>query len=296
MIVIKLKTDTKPGFVSVFCVVASDVGDFLAITKGGLRPPHKRRRERKTTNKKGTLRVPFHVTLFYDLSVALTESASSICFIGIDVHSKRKLGRNAANDVAEHEASSVGLDLNAYNILIVNALLFCICGCHVDVTLCNDHAAIDHNFTCRTNELAGGGAFNVAAFANGSSNSERSCIGERNLDLTCRTGGSENGNVGDGFLRADNVYSFFTSKLTGLREHLLNGELVPLTEKNINVLLCEMNMTCGGFNEDLLCHDYILTFLYMKKLKAYSPKSISQHGKKCKSSRGGVMQKTRPRH
>ena len=186
--------------------------------------------------------------LLHDFAVAFTERASRIRFISIDVHCERKLGAYAAYNVTENEASAVGIDLDAYNVLIGNTASLCVCGSHMDVTLCNDNAAVDLNFACRTNELAGSGAFNVAAFTDGSCNAERSCVCERDLNLACRASRSEDRNLCDRLLGTYNVNSFLARVLTGLRKHLLNGELVALAEKDVDVFLREVDMTCGGFN------------------------------------------------
>ena len=178
------------------------------------------------------------VELLYDLTVASSECGSCIGLVGIDVHCESELGGNAANNVAEREGSAVGGDLNAYDLLVGNAASFCIFGCHVDVALSCDNAAGNFNFALGSYDLAGSGACDVAAFANGSCEAESSCIGEGNFNLAVGTCGSENGDLLNGVLGTYNGNSFFAGELTGLGEHLLYCELVSLTEKDLDMFLC----------------------------------------------------------
>ena len=186
--------------------------------------------------------------LLDDFAVAFAESACSVGFVGVDVHSGSELGAYANNNIAENEASAVGVDLNGNDFLISNACSFCISRSEVDVTLSSDNAFSDFNFTCRTYELACAGTSNITGFTNGSVYAEGTSIGEGDFNLGSRTCGTEDDNIGNGLLGANYGNSFFASELTGLGEVLLVGKGCAFTEKDLDVFFRKMHVTCAGFN------------------------------------------------
>ena len=149
------------------------------------------------------------------------------------MHSCSEVSVYTNNDVIENEGTSC-IKLNLNNLLISNAECFCISGCEVDVSLCGDNALCKLNLSARTNELNAGSSCNVSALSYGSNETEGSCIGERKLNLSCGTNGSENDNVRNGLLRSFNGKTLLASELTGLAEVLLSGELIALAEEDIN--------------------------------------------------------------
>ena len=186
--------------------------------------------------------------LFYDSAVALAECASCISFVSVDVHSAAEAGAYANNYTTQNCGALLGDDLNRNNFLVANAEIGCFFGSNVDVTLCSDNAFSKVNLAARTNELASGRACGVAAFTNGSVDSEGTSIGERYLNLRCLTSGTENRYVGNGLLGAYDGNSFFASVLTGLAELLLVVKGCALAAEDRDVLFAKMYVTSGSFH------------------------------------------------
>ena len=186
--------------------------------------------------------------LLDDFAVAFAECTGSVGFVSVDVHSGSELGAYADNNIAEDEASAVGVDLDGYDFLVSNACSFSISGSEVDVTLCSDNAFSDFNFTCGTNELARAGTCNVTGFTNGSVYAEGTCVGEGDFNLSSGTCGAEDDYIGNGLLGTNNGNSFFAGELTGLGQILLMGKGSAFTEENLDVFFGEMYVTGAGFN------------------------------------------------
>ena len=209
--------------------------------------PHSPPQTKKINSPPGNGELSVYVSageLLDDFAVAFAECACSVGFVGVDVHSSSKLGAYADNNVAEDEASAVGVDLNGNDLLVSNACS----GSEVDVTLCSDNAFSDFNFTCGANELARAGTCNVTGFTNGSVYAEGTCVGEGDFNLSSRTGGTEDDYIGNGLLGAYNGNSFFASELTGLGQILLMGQGSAFTEENLDVFFGKMYVTGAGFN------------------------------------------------
>jgi len=191
-----------------------------------------------------------------------------IRLIGVDVHSSRKLGAYANNNITENQAAVFACDLNANDLFISNAESSGIVGSEVDVTLSGDNAFAQLNFTAGTNELACAGAGNITALTNGSFDTEGAGIGEGNLNLGSGTCGTENDHLGDGILGADNGNALFACELTGLGEILLMGELMTCTEEDGDMLLSQMYVAGRSLNENFVFHgnmflsDYVEFWVY----------------------------------
>ena len=128
----------------------------------------------------------------YDLAVDLTECACSVALVGIDVHSQSKLVADAANYVVKDQRTC-GVYAHLYNLAVGYAQSFCFFGTHVNVSLCDDHTAVDGQLTCRTNQLDAGGICNVAALTYGNTGkAECASVREGQLYLVSRTGGAKN--------------------------------------------------------------------------------------------------------
>ena len=185
-------------------------------------------------------------------------SACCIGFVGIDVHSGSIAGGNTDNNAVKNQRTS-GVELNLNDFLIGNAEICSGFGGKVNVSLCCDNAFGKGYGAAGTNESASAGALDVAGFTDGRFYADGSCIGKRDFNLRFFSCGTKNGHLERAFFTL-NSYFFFTSKLTGLAEHFLNGKLMACTEKNVDVFCGEMEMSCGCFNENFVFHWYILTF------------------------------------
>ena len=193
------------------------------------------------------------VRLFNDLTVNYACSACSVGFVGIDVHCGSELIGNAYNNAIKNEGTS-GIELNLNNFLISNAEVICSFGCEVDMSLCSDNAFCEFNGTAGANECASTGAGCVTGFTDGSLYADGSCVCERNFNLrsfSCRT---ENGHF-EFALFTLNSYFFFASKLTGLAKLFLYGKGMTFTEKDRNVFIRKMDVSCGCFNKNLIFHN-----------------------------------------
>ena len=91
--------------------------------------------------------------LLYNLAPAFTESASSIGFVCVNVHSSGELRTYTNYNIAENKASVSGCNLNGNDLLVLNAGSSSFFGSEVDVTLSCDNAFADFNFAAGTNEL-----------------------------------------------------------------------------------------------------------------------------------------------
>ena len=198
--------------------------------------------------------------LLYDFAVAGAESAGSVCFVCVDVHSSCEVGVYAAYNVAEEEASAVGLDLNGNHFLVRNAESFSISGSEVDVSLCGDNAFFDFNFAAGANDLALAASLYVAGLTNGSFHAEGTSVCQGDFNLSSGACRSEDDYVGDGLLRSYNGNSLFASELTGLGQVLLMSKGSTLAEQDVDVFCGKVNVTCAGFNKNFVCHDGILRF------------------------------------
>ena len=172
----------------------------------------------------------FIIILFYYLAVAKSESAGSVCFIGIDVSSGSEFRADSDNDVAENGAS-VGVYLEGNDVLVLDTCSLSVFGSHVDMTLCNDNTVFEVELTAGTYELASGSSRNVAALSDGSGNAERSCICEGNLYLRSLSRRAENTYVRNGLFRAYDGNSLLAGKLAGLAQILFFVRVAPLPKR-----------------------------------------------------------------
>ena len=91
--------------------------------------------------------------LLYNLAPAFTESAGSISFVCVNVHSSGELRTYTNYNIAENKASVSGCNLNGNDLLVLNAGSSSFFGSEVDVTLSCDNAFADFNFAAGANEL-----------------------------------------------------------------------------------------------------------------------------------------------
>ena len=87
-------------------------------------------------------------------------------------------------------------------------------------------------------------------------------VGQRDLNLGSVAAGAEDGDVGDGLLRADDVDALDTGKLAGLGKILLRGQGRALAEQGLEVGLGDMDMAGAGFNKNL--HDNLLLYVWIR--------------------------------
>ena len=99
------------------------------------------------------------------------------------------------NDIAEHGLSSLAVDLNADNLLILNAVFRGGLGGQVDMSLCNDNALGDFNFAAGTYDLAAGSSRKVTGFSYRYGNTYASCVGCGKFNLGLFSDGTEYGDV-----------------------------------------------------------------------------------------------------
>ena len=152
-------------------------------------------------------------------------------------------------------------------ICLSEDVFFGILGSCVDVSLRCDNAALELNLTLGANKLAGTAARNVAALSYGSGHAYRTGIGERKLNLILGTHGAKNGDRREAALRADNGNALVARELAGLRELLLDGQLIALAEEDIKSFSGDMYMARGSFNKNFLFHFKYPSFLICLKIQ-----------------------------
>ena len=104
------------------------------------------------------------------------------------------------------------------------------------------------------NQLQAGGACHVAALANGNSlQTERTCVGVGKLHLIGGTEGAKDGN-GELTLGANQLYALVASELAGLGKILFVVQNSIGTEQGGEGLCGHVNVTCGSFDNEFLCH------------------------------------------
>ena len=111
------------------------------------------------------------------------------------------------------------------------------------MALCSDNTLCKLNLACRSYDFASCAACNVAAFADRSCNAECTCVCEGNLNLSCRTLRTEDGNVCDLTLRTYESNLFFSKELSRLGKLALVVENCALAEEDFKMLLCNVNVT-----------------------------------------------------
>ena len=157
--------------------------------------------------------------LLYNLTVALTESAGSVCFVGVYMHSGRKLRTDSYDNISE-QCASFRIDFYGNDIFVFYSGSFGIFGSHVDMALCNNNTAVEVNFATRSDQLTSGRSRKIATFTDRGGDSERTRIGEGYLNLRRGAGRTENDNIRNGFFRTYDCSALFTGVLTGLTEIL----------------------------------------------------------------------------
>ena len=195
--------------------------------------------------------------LLYDLAVNGAEGGRRIALIGVDVHSKSKLGGNANHNVVEDNGTG-GVESYLYDLLVGYAENLSISRGHMNVTLCNDNALVDGNLAAGANQLYAGGVLDVAALVNGGNYAKCASVGEGYLNLIVRTAGTENAHLKRA-LGAYYLNLFLASELTGLAEILLVVKLSACAEESLKRLLSDVEMTSRGFYEKFLFHNSSLS-------------------------------------
>ena len=120
-----------------------------------------------------------------DFAIDLARAAASIGFIGIDVHGKGELWRDADDGVAEDGFSFWSSDADIDDVAIIDAEGFRIFWGHVDMTLGDDDAFLEFKFTAilGVDQGDGGAIGHVAGKADRGFEAEGAGVGGGHLDL-----------------------------------------------------------------------------------------------------------------
>ena len=114
------------------------------------------------------------------------------------MHRKSIFLADADDDIAKNGASAiVGLDLDTDDISVLNAVFFRILGCHMNVSLGDNHAFFTINLVSieRIDKCKGSAAFSVAAFTNRDFRLDGTSFSQRNLNLISATDRPKDGKV-----------------------------------------------------------------------------------------------------
>ena len=185
------------------------------------------------------------------------------------MHSKCVRTADAADNIAEDKASSVGVDLDPNNVLILDAHLFGIFRSHVDVAFRNDDALFQLNFAAGANQFAGCGSSQIAGFTDGRNDAQRARVGKGNLDLIRFSFRTQDGTFQRAF-GADNGDFLFAGELAGLRKIFLIMQNCVCAEQDSERLFGNVNVSCGSLNDKLFSHRSDHSFLMYKN--AFSAK------------------------
>ena len=100
-----------------------------------------------------------------ELAIDFARTATSIAFIGIDVHGKCVFGGNTDNGVAKNRRASFSrINQNSNDFTVLNAEVRGIFRSHMDMTLGNDDAFFEIHFSRGPTKGAFSGSFDVAGF------------------------------------------------------------------------------------------------------------------------------------
>lgn len=109
--------------------------------------------------------------------------ARGVGFIGINMHRVCITAVYADDDVAKDERTSVCLNGDLYDLLILHAELLGALLRQVDMPLGGDNAFLELNRTLRSNQGAARAACEVAGLADRDAQADAARIGQRDFDL-----------------------------------------------------------------------------------------------------------------
>ena len=101
-----------------------------------------------------------------------------------------------------------------------------------------------------THQLTCAGALDIAALAHGGLDAQAAGVGHRDLHLGGGTDGSQNAHF-HGALGPNDLDLLGAGELAGLGEILLGGQLVAGAVEDVQMLLRQVEMTGGNFNDDV---------------------------------------------
>lgn len=183
-----------------------------------------------------------------------------IRFIGIDVEIKRKIGRNAGNDVIERQRALAGRS-DLQHLLVLNAPFLGVGRMEVDMAGGNDHAFLNGHFTCRANDSDARSALNIARFANRGLNAERKSIRAGHFQLSCFSRRSKNSDFIEFPFRTEYCERFLCSELSRLGKIFHYMQFVSGAEQDLDMLLGHVDVTGRNTNRNLF-HDNSSTFQF----------------------------------
>ena len=116
----------------------------------------------------------------------------------------------------------------------------------MNVALGSDDAVGNLHLAGRPDELAAGGAGQIAGFPDGGIDAQLTGVGEGHFHLGFRAHRAQDGHF-QGTLGAHYLYLLIGGELAGLREVFFMAEDGALAEQGLQILLGDMQMTCGSF-------------------------------------------------
>lgn len=194
--------------------------------------------------------------LLYDLAVNFALAVGSIGLIGIDVNNSCIVGAYTNYYITKDQVSLLSVNLQAYNFAVGYAQLSSILGSGVDMTHGNDHSP--QSAPLRRRDLPACSQQNLPAHrTHGSEHQyDGTGIGHGQLYLGLLSGGAQNRTLAESSWGLQHQLSL-RRRTTGLREVLLLMQNGICTEQYLQVLISQMDMSCAGFNKNLLCHNTI---------------------------------------
>ena len=130
-----------------------------------------------------------------------------------------------------------------------------ICGGHMDVALGDDNALRNIQLTGGADQPQSGGAGDIAALTDRDIlQSQRACIGEGQLNLILRPGGTQHTDCHLPLGTDQTDLLVGGGKLPGLTEHLFDGQCRALAVQNPDGFVGQMDVACRRLDKEFVFH------------------------------------------
>ena len=99
-----------------------------------------------------------------------TDESSGVGFIGINMHSERKLRADANDNIIKNQRTTVGVNFDLDNLFIGNTQILSVLRSGMNMTFCRDNAFAQLHFTAGAYQFTRCAARNVTGFSHWSGN------------------------------------------------------------------------------------------------------------------------------
>jgi len=185
----------------------------------------------------------------FDLGGAL--EVAGVGFVSVDVNLKLEGGIDAGDEVVKAGVAAGRGDFEGDFIEMFDAVMPGVVGRHVNVTGGADDAVFHFQHAFWPEDVAAGGAVDIAGHADGNVHAELDGVGESELDLGKIAAGAENAKVrDDAAARADEGDGLLGGELAFLIEPLVDGKLSAGAEEEFEGLRGDVHVAGGAVYEE----------------------------------------------